>query len=174
MPTKFTATIGLRGTNGKVSNLNYDLGTFTEADAGADFIAAQSALTQIVGALEDVTDAAVAFSALHSVQSQSGTVPAAADVFEKASVVCYLNDPSTEAEKTTNINIPAPVIGIFQGASGSDRDKIDKADADLVQFIQQISQHAFVSDGEQIDTTVTDGIKGGRRVVTRVKLGLGL
>lgn len=170
MPTRFTAIIGVRGANSRVSNVGYDLGEFSGADAGADFLSALGALAQIQGALEDVTDGEIAYTRItHEVGAS--TVNGSGDSFEKAAVVCYLNDPNTQAEKTVTINIPAPVIGIFQGTGGEERDTVDRLDADLIQYVQQVSQHAYVSDGEQIDTTHQDGIKGGRRVLAKVSLG---
>jgi hypothetical protein len=93
-----------------------------------------------------------------------GSVPSGdADVHEYATITCYLNAPG-EAEKVTNIRVLAPVDGVFAGTEGELYDQVDTADADLVQYVQQLSQHAYVSDGEQINTgTGANGMKGGRR-----------
>lgn len=164
--TAFTMTIGLRGNNGKVSNQRFDLGEFAQATAGDDFIAALSAADQIAGAYANVTGATIAYvNVAHSMPAhESGDLPGVGvDVHEFATVSCHLNAPGTQ-EKLTTVKVIAPVDGIFVGASGVDYDTIDRTDVDLVQFIQQVAQHAFVSDGEQINTASgVNGMKAGRR-----------
>jgi hypothetical protein len=157
-------TIGIRGNNGKVGRQTFDLGDFTEASPGADFEAALSAANQIRGSYADVTDGNIAFVSVGHTTEASGAVPTnGADVHEFATVSCHLNAPA-EAEKLTTVKILAPSDGIFIGTEGLDYDTIDRADANLVQFIQQLAQHAFVSDGEQIDeSSGVNGMKAGRR-----------
>jgi hypothetical protein len=163
---RFSMTIALRGNNGKVSRQTFDMGNFTTGTNGGDFDAALSAANQIAGAYQDVTLAEIAaVSVSHSMPAfESGAMPGAGvDVHEFATVTCHLNAPGA-TEKLTNVKIVAPVEGIFIGAEGVDYDTIDRADADLVQFIQQLAQHAFVSDNEQINTTSgVNGMKAGRR-----------
>lgn len=164
--TRFVMTIGLRGNNGRVSNQRFDLGDFTGATAGDDFIAALSAADQIAGAYDTITNAEIAYvNVSHSMPAhESGVIPAlGVDVHDYATVSCYLSAPGA-AEKLTTVKVIAPVSGIFAGVEGVLAEKVDPTDADLVQFIQQLSQHAFVSDGEQINTaTGQNGIKGGRK-----------
>lgn len=168
--TYFTATIGLRGSNGKVVPMNFDLGEFTGISLN-DFPDALDALNQIRGALVDITSANIAYVRLHHEVEADSTEPANADVFETAMVNVHIA-PAGEAEKLTQIYIPAPVIGIFEGTTGNDRDIVDRDDSDLQQYIQQLAQHSFVSDGEQIQTAVgAGGIKNGRRVIKPHKLG---
>lgn len=169
--TEFTYQVVLVGTDGLKSSLNFDLGDFAEADAGADFLAALNAANQIRGALVDVTDANVTEESLRHVVSQDNQLPASADVFEEALVSTHLNAPA-EAEKIHNLRIPAPIIGMFEGTTGTDRDIVDKNNALLVQYVQQVSQHSYVSDGEQVNTAAgTNGIKRGYRNIRKRKLG---
>lgn len=164
--TRFSMTIALRGTNGKLSRQTYDMGDFNGPTAADDFALALNAANQIAGAYEDVTLAQIAsVTVSHSMPAyENGSIPAAGvDVHEFATVTCHLNAPN-DAEKLTNIKIVAPVDGIFAGTAGIDYDTIDRQDADLAQFIQQLSQHTFVSDREQINTSSgVNGMKGGRR-----------
>ena len=118
--TAFTYTITLRGTDNEKSSITYDLGDFTGADAGADFLAALGAANQIRGALVDITDANVAEEAVRHVISSDNQLPAAADVYEEALLTVHLADPA-EAEKVALLRVPAPSIGVFVAATGADR-----------------------------------------------------
>lgn len=169
--TQFSYTITLRGTDNEKSSLTYDLGDFTEADAGADFLAALNAANQIRGALVDVTDANIAEERISNVIFSDNQLPAAADVFEEALVSVHLAPP-TEAEKLHQLRIPAPKIGIFTATTGTARDVVDVTDTLLQQYVQQVSQHAFVSDGESVNVTNPNGgIKQGFRNVRKRRLG---
>lgn len=169
--TAFIYTVTLVGTDGEKSTLTFDLGDFTEADAGADFLAALAAANQVRGALVDISDANVSQEAVRHIISEDNQLPVAADVFEEALVSCHLNAP-TEAEKLYSLRVPAPAVEIFQGTTGSARDIVDTSNALLAQFVQQVSQHAQVSDGEQIDVTSgTNGMKRGFRNIRKRRLG---
>ena len=133
------------------STMRFDLGTPT------DYAAALNAANQIRGALVDITGAFVAKEVISVTVSEDGTRPAeGVNTFEEAAVQVYLNDPA-DAVKLATIRIPAAVPGIYL----VDGETVDIGDADLIQYVEQLSQHAFVSDGEQIVTTVQDGIASG-------------
>lgn len=166
--TVFSARVSLKGANGKVVNKVYDLGDFTEGTPAADYAAAEAAIGQIAGALAAVTDCVLSQVTLTSVVSEDASV-GAGDVFENALVNVHLD---SAGEKIAQQYIPGASIGIFLASEGVNRDVVDTADTDLVQYIQQLSQHAFISDGESIDTTVNAGIRNGVRTVRKVKLGL--
>lgn len=169
--TAFTYSVKLRGTDNLISTLNFDLGDFAEADAGADFLAALNAANQIRGALADITDANIAEEALRHAISEDTQLPANADVFEEALVTVHLNPPAS-VEKVHNLRIPAPVIDLFQDTTGNARDVVDPTNALLQQFVQQVAQHAYVSDGERVDTTHPNGgIKQGFRNIKKRRLG---
>jgi hypothetical protein len=158
----------MKGANGKIVNKVFDLGDFTSGTPAGDYGLAENAATQIAGALAAVTDATlsqVTLTGLVSTDAGAG----AGDVFENAMINTFLD---AAGEKVTQIYVPAPLQGIFLAAAGVNRDVVDTGDADLIQYIQQLSQHAFVSDGEQIDVTVNSGMKNGVRVVRNLKLGV--
>jgi len=165
--TVFSARLDFKGANGKIVKRYLDLGDFTTGTPGGDYDAAVSALNQIAGAYAAVTDATIAQSTLTSIVSTSA-VAGAGDVFENAMVNVYLD---AAGEKVSQLYWPAPTIDIFLAAAGVNRDVLDTADADVIQLVQQFSQHAFVSDGEQINTTVNNGIKNGVRDVRNMQLG---
>lgn len=165
----YYGTIVLIGSNGQTATRIFALGEagvlFGEAEAA-------NALNQIRSGLVAVTDANIKSTSLERVFEVSDTLPASADVFEVGLVNCHLNAP-TQLAKYVTVSIPAPSQGIFQGTTGVERDQIDSADADLVNYIQQISQHSYVSDGEAINTS--SGYNGisqaspGRRSTTKVQ-----
>lgn len=72
------------------------------------------------------------------------------------------------AGKEWNHTIPAPLIDIFQGATGADRNRVDSADADLVTYMSTFESGglASVSDGEFIrDSGTPSNFWGIRRTV---------
>lgn len=166
--TIFTATVTLVGANNKEVKRYFDLGDFTEGTPAADYAAADNALTQIVGALDTITDAAVRRATLTAVHTEDLVTAGGGDVFENAMINVFLD---AAGEKVGQLYVPAPVIGIFLAATGKNRDVLDTADADLIQYVQQIEQHAYISDGEQVDVTVNNGIDSGVRTVRSLKLG---
>lgn len=174
MPTRFSLGLTLRGANGRTRPLTLDMGIFTGVDAGAEYLEAVTAAGQITGALDAVTDAIIAERRIQSVELLSTAVPAAADLFENAMVNVHSldeNDPDALAH-IAQIYIPAPVIGVFQTATGPGRDIVDVNDADLTQYVQQLEQHALISDGETIQVSLgVGGMVDGRRVVRKVRLG---
>jgi hypothetical protein len=124
----------------------------------ADHIAALAAATQLRGALVDVTKANVARETLTEILYEDGTRPAdtSADTFEEAVVLTFLNQ-ALEAEKLWPLRIPAPIEALFL----TDAQTVDTSNALLIQLVQQFAQHAFVSDGEQINDALQDGIQSG-------------
>lgn len=163
----FTGTISFKGQNGKVVKRFIDLGDFSTGTPGGDYAAAEAAITQIAGAVAAVTDATLSSVTLTGIVSEDSAV-GGGDVFENAMLNLFL-DPA--GEKKTQWYVPAPSIGAFLATEGKNRDVVDTNDADVIQLVQQLSQHAYLSDGEQVDTTVNNGIENGVRVVRNLKLG---
>jgi len=67
--------------------------------------------------------------------------------------------------KTTVLQIPSPVIGMFVGASGKNKNVVDLLDADLNTFIdhfQSTGGDFTVSDGEVLDDTTP--MDSGKRI----------
>ena len=157
-------SIVLLGTNGKKSIVSLAL------DA-VDYTSATASAAVLVPALDAVTDAAISSTRLSEISAVTQTLPVAADVFEAASVSVHLL-PVTELPKYGILNIPAPAIGIFEDTQGIGRDTVDKTAAPLTAFVEAVTAHATISDGEKPNATHgNSGIYAGRRIVRKAKLG---
>lgn len=169
MPTKFDGYAVLKGADDRTQRMIFHMGTFTDISAGAEFLLAKSALDDITGALEAVTDAELIQTGVVEVGAVASTA-GAGDLFEKALVnVWAINEEDPEdVEAKAQIYIPAPTIGIFQTATGPGRNRVDVSDAALQQYVQQLAQHALISDGETIqEGSGVAGMDSGRRVVRK-------
>lgn len=149
MPYQYS--IGLQG-HAKKDRRSY---TFDLGEP-LDHVSAQNAANQIRGALVAITKAFVRYERLTEILSEDGTRPSdtSADCFEECRITTYLD---ATGDKLHNIKVYAPIDTMFL----PDGETLDTANAAVIQYVQQLSQHAFVSDGESINTTVTDGIKEG-------------
>lgn len=149
MALEMEYTITLVDSHNEKSTMRFDLGTFDGGvDDGADFISAQSAANQIRGALVDITDANVAKESLTNVISEDNQLPAGEILItEEAVILVHLNAP-TEAQKLHALRVPAPTDAAVFLANGVD---VDPTAALVVQYVQQVAQHAMVSDDEAID-----------------------
>jgi hypothetical protein len=155
MATSWVSKYVLVGTNGLKTSLQFR----QERDGGTpdvDFTAALIAHNLLATALGNVTDANIYSSQLTSLVAGSSTKPADADITDMAFVQVYLNDPA-DLPKYHTLRIPAPVISMFN----ADLITVDIADADLVAFVNALSDEFVVSDNEVINTTVQDGVAGG-------------
>lgn len=170
MPSKYEGTVTLKALNGRKVSKVYDLGTFDGVSAEVEFGEANNALVQIAGALADVTDAVIVKQTLTLIMVDDPGLAGDGDVTEYAllNVWSLDEDDPTAVEHAAQHYIPAPTIGIFAGAVGADRDRIDRADADLQQYVQQVAQHAFISDGETIQTASgVGGMDSGKRITRK-------
>jgi len=164
----WVGNIGLRGANGKISNVAYNItvGAVLPADQYAEAI---GVLDAIATELDDVTMATLAYKRISNTYDED-SASGDGDVFEKATISVHIGQTG-QAEKFATINIPAPVDGIFLSASGSGRDIVDVGDADLQAYVQELI-NVTISDGEVInDALGTLGMDSGRRTLARVKLG---
>lgn len=165
--TRFTGYAIFKGQGKRKHRKPYDLGDFNGLDAGQDFIAALSALAQIVNAEAVITESTIIETGLNHVAT-TATAANTGDVFNKGLLVVRI--PSAEnPQKTANLYIPAVAPDVMVGLTDGDFDVMDTANADLIDYVNQMSQHAFVSDGEQIDTGVNNGMVSGRRIVSSYK-----
>jgi hypothetical protein len=157
----FMGYIGVRGANGQVSVMAFDMDV-TGVLLADKFANAVGGLNNIAVALDEVTDGEIAYQRIAYVAGGSSN-NGAGDVFEKAAVSVDLG-----GGKAATIFVPAPAIGIFNSATGPGRDQVDVDDADLMNYVETLGNNVFVSDGEKIaDFTPLSG----RRVIVRRKLG---
>jgi hypothetical protein len=153
----FMLTVQVRDGVGRTGTLRYKLqeGTLI-ATALTDALA-------IIAALADVTGLAIdGYSVSHQFYENSQASPTAdVKLNEKAQLTMQL---STD-DKLASIYIPAPVIGIFQGATGDPARRVALDDADLLTYVGLFAaaSEAFISDGE-----VATGIVKGVRVSSKV------
>jgi len=168
MPSKYVLNLQLKGANDRVVPKTYDLGIFDGASAEVEFGEANNAMTQIVGALEAITEATIIKQTLTLSVVDNAAAAGGGDVTEYAMLNVWtldVDDP-TAVEHLAQHYVPAPVIGVFVGATGKDRDRIDRSDADLAQYVQQVAEHAFISDGETIQYpgSGVNGMDSGKRI----------
>lgn len=150
LPDSFYGRIVLVGTNGRTVTLTYFLGKLVATTF--EYTQAVNAFNQIRAALVAVTDANVQSTEIIATFEVDNTLPTDADLTEAAAVNVITTDVNGDPG-TATIYIPAPSDGIFKGTTGEEMDLLDTQDAALIDYVQQLSQHAFVSDGETIDTT---------------------
>lgn len=134
-------SIVLKDTGGNPTTMAFELTAATAAAAETDALA-------IIAVLNPVTDAEiVSYRVWHKFIEDAFSLPAAAEVEKKASIVALI---SGESEKTCNIKIPAPNVGIFQGTEGEAFNLVDIADTALLSYLLvfQTAGEATISDGE--------------------------
>lgn len=121
---------------------------------------AEAAASQIGGALANITDAIMTKQSLtYTMDASTIMPPVAVDCMDEAVVMCYLND-SNSLPEYYSLRIPAPKAALFM----ADGETVDVVEPLLIQYVQQLAQHAYVSDYEQIDTnTGSDGMARGHR-----------
>lgn len=173
MATRYTGYVKLKGLNDRVSTKSYDLGEFDSSGTeGENFEAALDALNQIYGALDPITNATIVETGLSASVTQT---PGAGggDLFVNALINVFVKNEfeslPEDVEHKAQIYVPAPVQGIFVGTSGEDADRIDRTDTALVQYVQQLAQHAFISEHETIqEGSGVNGMDSGRRVTRKL------
>lgn len=151
------ATITLIDSGANTSTLSYEL-------TSADYTEATTDVGVILTALNTITDAVIkGYKVAERFVENALSLPAAGvHVENRASVVCQIaGDPT----KTVTVFIPAPVIGIFQSASGSSSNVIDVDDTDLRSYIAiwHSTAEATISDGESVALSPNGGILRGVR-----------
>lgn len=170
MASIWKLSVVLKALNDRTVSKDFDLGEFDGVTLEEEFGEANNAAVQIVGALEDVTEATVVKQTLTYFMVDNPAAAGAGDVTEYALLNVWTldEDDPTAVEHVSQHYIPAPVIGIFEGATGKDRDRIDRDDADLAQYVQQVAQHAFISDGETIqESSGVNGMDSGKRITRK-------
>lgn len=135
-------------------------------DPAADlWTALETIRDNLVTAINLVTNALLLKSFIVVEEQEDTLLLPAGDqhVNEIASIVCNLD--GGEGKKFT-FKIPAPVDGLFVGASGKNLDIVDVADVDLnalLDLFQTTGGTFTVSDGEQL-ADVANPAESGRRL----------
>jgi hypothetical protein len=151
--------ITLAGSDAKETMRSYETSAAVTTDAEA-----QTAATTLIGLLNAITDTVVTRYNIVKKFKESGTVTYPAGnvmVQDRALITVNLSD---EPGKSGTVNIPGPSVGLFLGATGPARRKVDVADADLLAFLQSfgVAGDFTISDGEYYS-----GIQDGKRVTAK-------
>lgn len=124
----------------------------------------------LLAAYGAVTDATINESWVRGKVTQA-SADGGGNVFEQALLIVDLDDP--DPDETAKLTIPAPVIGVFQGTTGTARNVVDINDVALGNLITQLVKYE-ISDGEAIDpTSGVGGLLRGKRVLSSMKLRTG-
>lgn len=161
-----------RGLDGRVTRKTYRLKTTVADPIDEQFAEAEAGNSAISSALLAITNATVQDTGVTYVVEAYNA--GAGDLSEQALVNVWAEDLENPLDvlAISQIFIPAPVVGIFLGASGSNYNKVDPTDAALQTFIDALSTYAYISDMETIDTgTAVNGIENGRRVTRKIPAG---
>jgi len=140
----FWLTISLADNGANVSTKTYQL-------QAADFATATTDAATIIAALNGVTNSViVGYSLSERFIENAISYPAAGvENEDKASITGLL----VGGIKKANFQIPAPVISMFQGATGPAANIVDVSDAALVVYADLFDTggEAYISDGELLD-----------------------
>jgi hypothetical protein len=140
-------------------------------DVSADSIGALTTIRNtLVTALNAITNGLVyrAFITIKQVDDTLELGVAGSDLSDAASLVLNLET----AGKKAGYILPAPVIGVFAGATGKNRNLVDVADGDLLTFTELFSttDGSFtLSDGEQVTDTSAEQVASGKRISRKIK-----
>jgi len=155
----YWARITLKDTGGNSTTLTYELTAVTAAAAETDTLA-------IIAVLNAITDAVISsYSVAQKFIEDSFSYPSAAEIEKKASITALI---SGESVKTCNFKVPAPVVGIMQGAEGEAFNIVDIADTALAAYalVFQTGGEATLSDGE-----VMGAMLRGKRITMASRQG---
>lgn len=156
MSQSWKGKITLVGSKLPTTTKTFDLQVDEAALIDAQFTQALAQLAAIEAALLAVTDAIVGRSWVTHTVTESGIL-GAGDTTDEARISCYIND-ALEVPKHAILAIPAPSAAIF---TAGDANKVDEGDADVIAYVAAVANNAFVSDGEQINLAIDNGIKDG-------------
>jgi hypothetical protein len=129
-----------------------------------DFTELQTNAATILAALNPVTDAVIVAYSLGEKFGEDASFVAAEGV-EIENVAVISTRIYSPQEKWATIKIPAPNIGIFEGATGTGRNRVDNQDADLLTYLNLWTVTTGIctlSDGETIYVPGLGNTKGKR------------
>lgn len=143
----FQLTVVIAG-NGNKTNKKYNL-------QAVDYASAVTGKDAILAGLALVSDGVIQKTTLSEITPIASNYAASGVQVENLASLAI----RTVADKPATATIPAPVDGLFLGASGDASNIVDVADADLQTYFTALSAHTYVSDGE-----VPNVLNGGKRI----------
>lgn len=156
--------IVFKGLDGRTSTLKIDFGDVAGATPGAQIDAAAVLLTEARTKYDAASLATIVETRL-TVKPFESADAGAGDLSEKALVNLYLD---SGGDKTGRIHIPAPTTSVFLAASGPQYNVVNTGHALVTDLAEFYANDAFISDGEQVDQTVNNGVASGRRITVRI------
>lgn len=146
------------GSDAKETSRYYQMSPAVTTDAEA-----QTAATNMLALINPVTDCAIAGYTIKKRFVEDAISYPAGNVMVQDNALLTVNLSNTP-NKTGILRIPGAAVGIFQGASGPARRRVDLADADLVAFVNSFNAggNFRLSDGEYYS-----GLEDGKRVTVK-------
>lgn len=156
MASTWRYSVTLMDANSLKTTMNYILEE-SGIDIAAEFADAEVDRLGIKAELVSVTNATIYNEVLAYLIGGDAELPAhPSDITREAAVVCYLT-PGGVTPKYHTIRIPDPTEALFE----DDLLIVDKTNADLIAYVAELASSVSVSDGEAIDTDLSDGIAQG-------------
>jgi len=153
----FALNIQLIDGGANTANMSFDL-------RSADYATAVTDSAAIIAALNPITEAVIRqYSIVEKFVEDTLSLPAGTvHVEDRALMTLQL---TSSPLKTVNHIVPAPVVGVFQGASGQALNVVDVNDVDLRTYIAifHADGEATISDEEDVALNPTGGILRGVR-----------
>lgn len=154
----FVMTVTLQDTQGDTVTKRYQLRAADATAAAADGVIIRGVLAAVTASQ------IIGYSINENFIENAPAFPANADNSIKARLSWRKQDA-----RPATFDIPAPVVGIFQAATGPGNNIVDMTDADLLAYaaIFYSTGQAFISDGESL--VVGSGLDGQRVSVVKRK-----
>lgn len=169
MASYWELSVLLIDTKQNKTRLNYDIGLISLASFEAEAAEANSRKTDIIAALEAISDANVYVTRLAAVDTIGGALPADADITDELVILVHTNDTNHVTE-LAQLRVPAPIAGVW--LNNAPEQGLDPADAGVQTYVALFSADVQFSDGEHANTAEgTAGIASGywRSVADKVK-----
>lgn len=150
--------------NGEEVVQTIDLGEFT--DPATELADVDSAATQISTAYNALTKGQVSNVFVKTNIFKDNTLPTEnAESWDKLSLSLFLEDVDGEkSNRTAPFYVAAPIDDAFLDTQGAGYDICDTNEALVVNFVQQLAQHARIKRNETIDEAKNNGISSGHRI----------
>lgn len=158
--TGFEITASLTDNGGNVSTLTY----ICDPAVVTDYTEALTARALLATNLNSVTDSTIGKMTIKEVFEEDAFVypPALVENENKASITVALVGKAQKG----NIQIPAPIDGMFIGTAGPTHNVVNTGNASLATYVSMFHPTGpfFISDGDKIATTPNNGMLKGKRI----------
>lgn len=159
MPAKWKATYSFVDEKGNSTRRSHILES-AGVDLSLEMQGILTATDQLLTDYRAISQGGVGYSLSVEDDAWLNDAPAVgSDVSDVAHVNVRLDD--SPGGKVASLSIPAPADALFVG--GSAGTEVDVTNPDLISFVSSFSDTDpfTISDGEKVDTTLTNGIRDG-------------